>query len=110
VKSTRNGRCTRKLRIATSSVGGCFAIVSCRQLGQRLNAENVSAICLKTSACTAATGATWADVSPICLKNSLSRVRGSDRFVITGVRKWKNGLSPWIAAFRSWPRPANASP
>ena len=110
VKSARNGRCTRKLAIAVSSVGGFFSIVAWRQPGQRLKAANVSAILVNSSAWMRATGATCAETSPMFLKKSFSAVRGSFRLRITGVRKVKNGFRAWIAALMSEPRPANASP
>ena len=58
VKSTRNGRWTRKLAIAASSVGGPFAIVAWRAAGLLPIAWKVSAMSAKSWAWTAATGAT----------------------------------------------------
>ena len=96
--------------MVVSSVAGAFSIVACSSRGWRLNASNVSAMLPNSSACTFATGATWADARPICLKNSSSSVSGSLRLVMTGSRLLKNGLKAPMASLSDWPRPASASP
>ena len=81
-----NGRWMRKLSIATASVGGDFSIVAASAAGSRPIAAKVSAMLANSCACTAATGATWAEARPICLKNSFSCVEGFERLAITGAR------------------------
>ena len=110
MKSARNGRWTRNDRIAVSSVGGCFSIVSCSASGSLLNAANVSAMFVNSSAWISATGAACADARPIWRKNWSSSVSGSARFCITGVRCVKSGFRARIASLIDSPRPANASP
>ena len=72
--------------MAVSIVGGDFSIVACSARGSRLIAAKVSAMLLNSSACTRATGATWAEVRPSWRKNWSSWVSGSLRLVITGVQ------------------------
>ena len=84
--SARNGVCTRNDAVATASVGGVSAIVSCSARGSRSIAANVSASSPNRRAWTSATGATSEAAAASAgtrLRNSLRRL---ERLRITGVR------------------------
>ena len=107
----RNGRCTGKSRIASSSAGGLSLIVSWMN-GRATDASEVNEMSrlVNSDACCSATGATSLAVSASARKKRPSRVSGSDRLRSTGSASRTSGTKAAMAVFRSWPRPASPPP
>ena len=106
----RNGRWRGSTSIPVSSVGAVSVMVSCRAPASALNAANVIAAFVNTSACCSATGATIRATLPSAGKKRRKRVDGSIRTFVTGRRPRNSGCRLEIASLSEVPRPAKALP